>query len=229
MPRHSADAATLRELLLVPGLVRGVEAREPCRRIPTGLATLDALLGGGLLRGALTEIVGPPSTGRTTLAWTLMRAVTMYHGLAAYIDLPDAFDATNTELIGIDPARILWIRPRTVREALQAAAYVLDAGGFGVVLVDLDTRHALRSTPTSSWLRLTRVARHTGTAMVVLGRENVAGTFAALRLEVARRRARFDARATCSLLSAIISTVHLRKSRLGTATLPPPIAMVARP
>jgi hypothetical protein len=222
-----ADASALRELLLVPGLVRGVEAHQPPPRIPTGLDTLDALLGGGLPRGALTEIVGRPSAGRTTLACTLMRAVTTRHGLAACIDLPDAFDATHAEASGIDLARILWIRPRTPRDALRAALQVLDANGFALVLVDLDDGHAPRGVPAAAWLRLTRAAMRTRTAMVVLGRENVAGTFATLRLEVERRRATFDDHASCLLFSAITSTVHLRKSKLGTVT-PYPAVTVAR-
>jgi len=127
MPRGSADASALRDLLLVPGILRGLAVREPPARIPTGVDTLDALLGGGLPRGALTEIVGRPSAGRTTLACTLLRAVTARHDLAACIDPQDTLDAPHAESAGVDLSRVLWVRPRTARDALRAALHVLDA------------------------------------------------------------------------------------------------------
>jgi len=219
MPRGPADAAAFRDLLLVPGILRGLEAREPPARIPTGLDALDALLGGGLPRGALTEIIGRPSAGRTTLASTLLRAVTARHDLAACIDLQNAFDAPHAESAGIDLARILWIRPRSARDALRAALYVLDADGFGLVLVDLDDGGAPGAVPASVWMRLTRAALRTRTAMVVLARENVAGTCAALRLEVERRRVTFEGHPSHPLLGAVTSAVHLRKSKLGAPAL----------
>src|SRR5438067_1414042 len=121
MPRRAlADAPTLRALLLTPGLARGMAARVPPPPISTGLSTLDALLGGGVPRGALTEIVGRPSTGRTTIACAVLHAVTARRALAAYVDLPDVFDAEQAQVAGIDLARVLWIRPRTLRMALQA-------------------------------------------------------------------------------------------------------------
>jgi hypothetical protein len=216
----SALAPTLDALLLIPGLVHGAVARTPPPRIPTGLAELDDLLGGGFPRGALTEIVGRPSSGRTTLACALLRAVTARHALAACIDLPDAFDAPYAEAAGVDLGRILWIRPRTPREALQAAEHVIAAEGFGVVLLDLDGRCALHPVATSMWLRLTRAALRTRTAVVVLGRERVAGTFATLRLETERRRSAFDGSNSCPLFSGIASTVRLRKNKLSAPTVP---------
>lgn len=215
-PGAAAHAAALRELLLTPGLVRGATARIAPPRIPTGLADLDALLGGGLARGALTEIVGRPSSGRTTLACALLRAVTVRRAFAACVDLPDAFDAAHAEAAGIDLTRLLWIRPRTRRDALQAAEHVLEGEGFALVLVDLDDGHGARAVPASLWLRLTRAAMRTRTAIVVLAREDVAGTFAALRLETERRRAGFESGGPCPLFTGIATAVHLRKSKLST-------------
>ncbi len=217
MPPGRADASALRDLLRVPGILRGLETREPPTRIPTGLDGLDALLGGGLPRGALTEIVGRPSAGRTTLACTLLRAVTVRQGLAVWIDLWNTFDACHAEAAGIDLARVLWVRPHTTRDALLAALHVVDAEGFTLVLVDLDDGVSA-VVPTSTWLRLARAALRTRTAMVVLGRENVAGTFAALRLEVERQRVSFDGPPARSLLGAVTSAIHLRKSKLGMPT-----------
>jgi hypothetical protein len=222
MPVHApvASSSVLRELLLTRGLVRGVTARVQPPRIPTGIAALDALFGGGLPRGALTEVVGRPSSGRTTVTCALLRAVTASGALAACVDLPDAFDPVCAARAGIDLARVLWIRPHSTRDALQAAEHVLAAEGFGLVVVDLDNGGASRSVPASTWIRLTRAAARTRTAIVALGRENVAGTFAMLRIELQRCTATFEAYGPCPSFTAITIAVHLRKSKLGGPTAP---------
>ncbi len=208
----------LRDLLLTRGLLHGATARAEPLRIAIGVAALDALLGGGLPRGALTEVVGRPSSGRTTMTCALLRAVTARGGLAACVDLPDVFDPTHAARAGIDLAHVLWIRPRTVRDALQATEYVLDGGGFGLVVVDLDDGRAARTVPASRWMRLTRAAARTRTAIVTLGRENVAGTFAMVRVELQRRAATFESSGPCPSFTGITAAVHLRKCKLGTPT-----------
>ena len=78
--------------------------------IPTGLAPLDALLGGGLPRGHLSEVAGPRSTGRTSVLCTLLAATTARGELAALVDTLDAFDPASGGAAGIDLSRLLWIR-----------------------------------------------------------------------------------------------------------------------
>jgi len=217
MPQHARtpEGPALHRLLLTPGLARGLHARVPAPRIATGLGDLDALLGGGIPRGALTELVGRPSSGRTTLACTFLRAATAIRALAVCIDLPDAFDPIHAEAAGVALARLLWIRPRTAREALQATEHVLDADGFAVVLLDLDDGRAHHGIASAVWLRLARAALRTRTALVVLGTSAAAGTFASLRLEIERRGTEFDGNGPCPLFAGITSTVHVRKTKLA--------------
>ena len=217
MPQHALapDFSALRHLLLTPGLARGLHARVPPPRIPTGLPHLDALLGGGVPRGALTELVGGPSSGRTTLACAFLRATTAARALAVCVDLPDAFDPVHAEAAGVALARLLWIRPRTTREALQATEHVLDADGFALVLIDLDDGRAHHGIASAVWLRLARAALRTRTAVVVLGRSAAAGTFASLRLEIERCGTAFDGDGPCPLFASITSTVHVRKTKLA--------------
>jgi hypothetical protein len=215
MPPHApAASATLRHLLLTPGLVRGADARVRPPRIATGVAALDAVLGGGVPRGALTEIVGAASSGRVTVAGALLRAVTARRALAAWVDVPDAFDAPSAEAAGVDLARVLWIRPRAVRHALQATEHVLAADGFVLVVLDLDAACARRAVPASAWMRLARGAVRARAALVVLARADVAGTFAAVRLETERRATRFEDVRPCRVFAGVTSTVHLRKCKL---------------
>lgn len=175
----------------------------------------------------VTEIVGAGSSGRTTLVCALAAAVTSSGDLAAYIDLPDALDPTHASVTGIELRRLLWVRPRDLRSALQAAEHVLDAGGFSLVLVDLDDRRRPRLTvPAGAWVRLARAAARNRSAVLVLGAcstagaedqdRSSAGTFAALRLETERRRVGFTGSAgPCPLFDGISSTIHLRKNRIG--------------
>ena len=211
---------------LAPGLVRGLRAQQPLARIASGVPALDALLGGGIPCGVLTELVGErSSSGRTMLAHRLTAAVTAMGALAACIDLADALDPAHAEAAGIRLDRLLWVRPGSVRIALSAAEHVLETGGFRLVLLDLGNlaavRPATRQMPTAgAWIRLARGAARSQAAMLIVGVRCLVGTFAALRLEVARYPASaFVGSAACALFTGLTSAVHLRKSRLG-----PPVA-----
>jgi hypothetical protein len=210
------------------GFIRGLSARTPPPRIRTGLVDFDLFLDGGLPRGIVTEIVGAQSSGRTTLACALAAAVTSAGDFAACIDLPDTFDPTQGNTAGIDLRRLLWVRPRDLRSALQAAEQVIDTGGFSFVFVDLDDPCASRlAVPAGAWVRLTRAAARNCSAVLVLGARGAAGgadqnrstmgTFAALRLETTCRHARFTGSAgPFPLFDGITSAVHLRRNKLGS-------------
>ena len=122
------------------------------------LPELDAVLGGGLPCGAITEIFGGVSSGRTTLAQVLISAVTHGGEFAAWIDLPNAFDPHCARAAGVDLERVLWVSPTDHLAALRAVEHVLDAGGFRVVVLDLDRPSGGRSVPASAWLRMGRAA-----------------------------------------------------------------------
>ena len=80
------------------------QPRTP-ERIPTGIPAIDALAAGGIPRGALTEIYGPPSSGRTSLLFALLARVTANREYGALIDTSDAFDpasAARGEALALD-------------------------------------------------------------------------------------------------------------------------------
>ena len=204
-------------LRLMRGLVHGLGAEVPRPRIRTGLSAIDTLLAGGLPCGAVTEIVGRTSSGRTSLAYAVMATVTAAGELAAWIDLPDAFDPEHADAAGVRLPRLLWIRPPDARAAFCAAEHVLSAGGFRVVLLDLDAPQCARWTaPAAVWLRLVRAAAREGAAIVTTGTQRAAVTFAVLCLEVGRRQAAFIRRSGPSpLFAGIASAIHVRKNKLG--------------
>ena len=198
----------------LPGTVRfGAPSIEPVRRLPVGIAALDALLDGGLPRGHLSEIVGGPSSGRTAVLHALLAATTRAGAVAALVDLPDALDPPSLARAGAVLERILWVRPPAPRLALQCAELILAAGGFAVVALDLDRVAPGRPVPRAAWLRLAQAARGAAAAGVVLGRRRQTGAAAALALRLHARRVRWNDR----LLDGLATTATVSRSRFGAA------------
>jgi recombination protein RecA len=156
----------------------------------TGLTTLDRLLRGGFPHGQQSEIAGPPSAGRLTVAVQAMAGVTGQGGLAAFIDTFDRLDVTSTAAAGVVLDRLLWVRgqaitrtdavtdlrERTIDRALKSLMLILQAGGFGLVVLDLADvpMTALRRLPAPTWLRVQRAVEGRETACVVLTPEPLA-------------------------------------------------------
>jgi len=166
---------------------------------PTGLAALDRLLAGagvgaetrpeaegGLPRGKLVELVGRPGSGRFTAALTALATATAAGEAAALVDLGDHLDPASAAALGADLARLLWLRPRDVGEALAAAEAVL-AGGLPLVVVDLGAPPVAGGRgPEAGWLRLARAAEAHGAALLVSAPYRVSGTAAHAVVAAAR-------------------------------------------
>jgi recombination protein RecA len=144
---------------------------------PTGRATLDEVLGGGFRRGHLSEIVGARSSGRTTVVCHALEAAASRGELVALVDTFDRFDPASAAAAGLDLSRLLWVRETgDASRALKAMMLVLQAGGFGVVALDLaDVRTpALRAFPFTTWLRLARAIEGSETVALLIASERVA-------------------------------------------------------
>jgi hypothetical protein len=143
----------------------------------TGMAALDQALGGGLARGHLSEIVGPRSSGRTTVLCRVLAAAADRGEAVALIDTCDRFDPASAHAAGVDLSRLLWVRETgDAPRALKAMNLVLQAGGFGVVAFDVSDVHAmaLRQFPYTTWMRMARVIEGGQTAAVIVGAERLA-------------------------------------------------------
>lgn len=167
------------------------------RVAPTGAPALDAALGGGLRRGHLSEIVGPPSSGRTTLVCEICRAAAARGEIAALVDTHDRFDPASAACAGVHLPQLLWIRDRgDVLRALKAMNLVLQAGGFGIVILDLADvrRHALRAIPMTTWLRLSRVIEGSQTVALLVATEHLARSAGGATIAIAAADGRWTGR-----------------------------------
>ena len=99
--------------------------RPASEAVPTGVAEIDALTG-GLPRGALTEICGPASSGRTSLLLSLMAVATTRGEVCALVDACDAFDPESAAAAGVDWKRLLWVRCHNREKGCAPFAHSLD-------------------------------------------------------------------------------------------------------
>jgi recombination protein RecA len=105
--------------------------------ISTGSISLDAALGiGGIPRGRITEIFGPESSGKTTLALHIIAEAQKSSGLAAFIDAEHALDANYAKLLGVDTDNLLISQPDTGEQALEITETLVRSGALDVVVVD---------------------------------------------------------------------------------------------
>ena len=77
---------------------------------PTGVVAVNALLEGGFPIGAITELAGPESSGRTSLTLSFLARLTHEGKVAAWVDVSDAFDPESAAAAGVDLDRVLWVR-----------------------------------------------------------------------------------------------------------------------
>jgi hypothetical protein len=144
------------------------------------VAAIDAALGGGWARGHLSEIVGPRSAGRTTLLCQALAAAVERGEAAALIDPSDRFDPASASELGLDLRRLLWVRgvgdASCGLTALKAMNLVLQAGNFGLAVLDLsDVRaSAMRAFPFTTWLRMSRVIEGSQTVALLVGEDHLA-------------------------------------------------------
>src|SRR5580693_7857224 len=107
-------AISLKQRKFETGLVgRGLEGfqnRAAVELQSSGVTELDAVLGGGFPRGSLVELCGPASSGRTSLAFSLLAEATEHQQACAFVDVADSLDPLSLAAAGVDLPRLLWIR-----------------------------------------------------------------------------------------------------------------------
>src|SRR5437660_1519471 len=90
--------------------LEGFQRRVEVELQPCGITELDAVLGGGFPRGSLVELCGPASSGRTSLAFSLLAQATERQEACAFVDVSDCLDPISLAAAGVELPRLLWIR-----------------------------------------------------------------------------------------------------------------------
>jgi hypothetical protein len=230
------------ELPEFAGVFRGRELTRKDRRLPSGLLPIDGLIGGGIVRGRINEIIGAAGAGKTSLAVSFASITTRCGEVAAWIDAADNFDPESIAAAGVDLARMIWVSCRNSRASrripqsnpdengtvrgqdsphalsiavLKAAEWLLAVGGFGLVVIDFGGW--TRALPQSVALRLARAAERSGAAVIVLATHRLCGTFAALSLTLRRDRACFSRPRSGApiLFDGIVAEARVTRNNLG--------------
>src|SRR5262245_22405814 len=135
-----------------------------------------------LRQGAITELVGPLSSGRTSVVTRCLRAITRRGALAALVDVDHAFDPSSAAEAGVDLRRLLWVRSEgRRRDALKAVDLLARCPGFA--LVALDVGESPPRLPLSAAFRLRQAARRSRIAILVVGARRVVGGAATLSVQ----------------------------------------------
>ena len=105
--------------------------------IPTGSPSLDIALGvGGIPKGRISEIYGPESSGKTTLALHIVAESQKQGGVAAFIDAEHALDVSYAARLGVNPEELLVSQPDTGEQALEIADMLVRSGAVDVIVID---------------------------------------------------------------------------------------------
>jgi len=121
------------------GAIMQMDAHQYARveGIPTGALSLDIALGGaGIPRGRVTELFGPESSGKTTLALHVVANAQRAGGVAAFIDAEHALDTTWAKRLGVDVSSLLVSQPDTGEQALDIAEMLIRSNSIDVIVVD---------------------------------------------------------------------------------------------
>lgn len=146
--------------------------------VPTGLPALDARIG-GLPRGRLADLVGRGSSGKVTLLFAALRKA-LEDGAAALVDLSGTLFPSG----GWAAGRLLVVHPRSPQQALRALDVLVSSGAFALVALEASGRLSRRGAPEAGVVRLARLARESGTAVVACADRPLFAEHASLRLEL---------------------------------------------
>ena len=115
----------------------GTDEREAVAVIPTGALSLDIATGvGGIPRGRMTEIYGPESSGKTTMALHMIAEAQKLGGTAAFIDAEHALDIGYAERLGVNVDDLLVSQPDFGEQALEIAEILVRSGSVDIIVVD---------------------------------------------------------------------------------------------
>ena len=160
--------------------------KRPLESFPTGVSEIDHVLD-GFPRGAITEIHGATSCGRTSLLHSTLAAATSSEETCALVDCSDTFDLSSAANAGVSFDRLLWVRCNSnLENAFKAVDLLLHGGGFGFIGLNLADMPAktLRRIVSNWWFRFRRAIENTPTVLAVVTPVACVRSCAAMALEL---------------------------------------------
>ncbi|HEY2848128.1 MAG TPA: hypothetical protein VGI80_09945 [Pyrinomonadaceae bacterium] len=176
-----------------------------------------------LARGSITEVVGGPSTGKTSLALSLLAKLTSEGEICAAVDSGHGFDPMTAKLAGIELNNLLWVRcGRDVEKTFMAADHLVQAKGFGCIWMNLNglPENKLRMVPRTYWFRYRTRIKETPTLMFVTARSPLTGSASQRSYELVRGETMWSGSGNFKLLREFDLKMLSRKGVFG-----PPMRM----
>lgn len=173
------------------------------------------------IRGEITEIVGGPSSGRTSHLLACLCDVVSRGEAAALVDTEETFDPGSAAQAGVDLRRLLWVRCGSHRDvALRAADMLVRCPGFALVALDLG--ECVPRLPTTLAFRLKFAVRRTDVALLIVGRRRLTGASAALAVETLRDGIEWTGPGSVpTRLARVRTTTRILRSRRAEPGRPP--------
>ena len=152
-----------------------IKIKQAPELFSTGMADIDVMLGDSIPRDSNTEVSGAVSTGKSSIALSLLAHVTQFGNACAWVDVNDALSPGSAAAAGVELQRMLWLRMSAERkqkltekpwslleQALKASDLLLQTGGFAAIVLyisDVLPQHHFRYSQLSPQKRLAVVAR----------------------------------------------------------------------
>ena len=178
---------------------------------------LDSV-GLGLTRGSIAEVVGGPSSGKTSIALSLLAKLTTAGEICAVVDAAHSFDPTTAYLAGVTLENLLWTRCSSdVEKAFMSADYLVQAKGFGAIWLNLGglSERKLRMVPKSYWYRYRTRIKDTPTLMLVTAEETITGSASQQSFVCTREETSWSGSGKFKLLRAFNTHMTSRKQYFG--------------
>src|SRR5262249_6787738 len=167
-----------------------------------------------LVRGSITEIVGEPSSGKTSLSLSLLSKLTTAGEICAVVDSCNCFDPCSAVLAGVELENLLWVKcGGDIEKAFLSADYLVQAKGFGAIWLNLNglPQQKLRMVPKTYWYRYRNRIKETPTLLLVTAEEPVAGSASQQSFLFSRDRAVWSGKGQFKLLRGFQICMHSRK------------------
>lgn len=169
-------------------------------------------------RGSIAEVAGQASSGKTSIALSVVGQLTTAGEVCALVDSTGSFDPVSAKLAGVELADLLWVRcGGELEKAFLAADYLVQAKGFGCVWLDLSglPQQQLRRVPRTYWYRYRSRIKETPTLFLVTAEEPITGSAAQQSFQLEREETRWSGTGRFKLLREFYLRFHSRKGNFG--------------